>query len=154
MNGTVRITPEKGSNPRVVKISAKLLSMLNTLPKTTLKVYSYKNQFYARKTFAKQMKRIAQKLGNPRLLLIHFHTLRYWKATMEYAKTKDILHLMQLLGHRDIRHTLKYTQLVSFNNDEYSCKVAKTIDEATQLIEAGFEYVTQMGDLKLFRKRK
>jgi hypothetical protein len=47
------ITPEKGSNSRAVKISAELLSMLNTLLKTNQKVYSYKNQFYARKTFAK-----------------------------------------------------------------------------------------------------
>jgi integrase len=148
------ITPEKSSNLRAVKISAELLSMLNTLPKTNQKVYSYKNSFYARKTFAKQRKRIVQKLGSPRLLLIHFHIPRYWKATMEYAKTKDILHVMQLLGHRNIQTTLKYTQLVSFGNDEYCCKVTKTVDEATKLIESGFEYVTEIGNHKLFRKRK
>jgi len=31
---------------------------------------------------------------------------------------------------------------------------AKTIDEAKELLEVGFEYVTDMGDIKLFRKRK
>jgi integrase len=153
VNGTVWITPEKGSNPRIVRISAKLLSMIHALPKNE-RVYSYKNQYYARKTFTRQRKRIARKVDNPRLLLIHFHTLRHWKATMEYAKTKDILHVMQLLGHKDIKTTLKYTQLIGFSSDEYMCRVAKTVEEATQLVEAGYEYVTELEGVKLFRKRK
>ena len=61
---------------------------------------------------------------------------------------------MRLLGHKNIQNTLIYTQLVSFNDSEYICKVAKTLEEATQLIEAGFEYVTDMNGYKLFRKRK
>jgi integrase len=117
-------------------------------------LFSYKNQYYARKTFTRQRKRIARKVDNPRLLLIHFHTLRHWKATMEYAKTKDILHVMQLLGHKDIKTTLKYTQLIGFSSDEYMCRVAKTVEEATQLVEAGYEYVTELEGVKLFRKRK
>jgi len=152
--GTIRITPEKGSSPRIFKISGKLASMLNNLPKKDLKVFTYKNTFYLRKTFTTQRKKIAHKLGNPRLLQIHFHTLRHWKATMEYAKTKDILHVMQCLGHKRIENTLKYTQLVNFKTDEYVCKTAKTIEEAAQLIEAGFEYVTEINNIKLFRKRK
>jgi site-specific recombinase XerD len=35
---------------------------------------------------------------------------------MEYHKTKDILHVTQMLGHRNIKNTLIYTQLI--NNDE------------------------------------
>jgi hypothetical protein len=74
---------------------------------------------------------------------------------MEYHKTKDLLHVKALLGHKDLRTTLRYTQLLeSLTNDEYTCKVAKTIPEATNLIENGFEYVTEMDGLRLFRKRK
>jgi hypothetical protein len=69
-------------------------------------------------------------------------------------KTKDTLHLMQLLGNKRIQNTLKYTQLVNFHGqDEYVCKAAKTADEAKSLIESGFEYVCDMENLKLFRKR-
>lgn len=50
---------------------------------------------------------------------------------------------MQLLGHKNINITLVYTQLVDFGNDEYMVKVAHNIDEDKQLIEAGFEYVTE-----------
>ncbi len=73
---------------------------------------------------------------------------------MEYHKTKDILHVMRMLGYKSITNTLKYTQLVNFQNDDYVCKAAKTLTEASQLIEAGFEYVTEMKEVKLFRKRK
>lgn len=73
---------------------------------------------------------------------------------MEYHKTKDVLHVMQFLGHKNITNTLKYTQLVNFQSDDYVCKVAKTLIEATQLIEAGLGYITEMENIKLFRKRK
>ena len=62
---------------------------------------------------------------------------------------------MQLLGHKRIQNTLKYTQLVNFHSqDEYVCKAAKNADEAKSLIESGFEFVCELGNLKLFRKRK
>jgi len=103
----------------------------------------------------KQRRKIANKLKNPRILRITFHTFRRWKATMEYAKTKDILHVMRLLGHRNINNTLIYTQLVNFKDDEYVSKVATNAEEACQLVEAGFEYVcTTPENLMIFRKRK
>jgi hypothetical protein len=74
---------------------------------------------------------------------------------MEYHKTKDLLHVQQLLGHRDIKTTLLYTQLVSFESDEWHSSTAKTTDEAQKLIESGFEYVcTTPEETMLFRKRK
>jgi integrase len=85
---------------------------------------------------------------------IHFHTLRHWKATMEYHKTRDILHVMNLLGHRNIESTLVYTQLISFESDEYHSTVASTVEEGRKLLEEGFEYVCQKDELMLFRKRK
>jgi len=74
---------------------------------------------------------------------------------MEYAKTKDILHVMKLLGHKSIKNTLIYTQLIEgIRDDEYVCKVARTPEEISSLIEAGFEYVCEHEGLKFFRKRK
>ncbi len=37
-----------------------------------------------------------------------------------------------------------YTHFVNFGGDDYVCKVAKTLEEATVLVDAGFEYVTEM----------
>ena len=96
----------------------------------------------------------AKKLGNPNFLKIHFHTFRHWKATMEYHKTKDILHVMQILGHRSINNTLIYTHLVNFRDDDYTAKIAHSEQEVCQLIESGFEFVCDYEGNKVFRKRK
>jgi len=34
------------------------------------------------------------------------------------------------------------------------CKTARTVDEAKVLVESGFEYVTEMEGVRLFRIRK
>jgi len=95
---TLRITAEKGSDPRIFKISTRLAAMLNQLPKESERIFSrYKNLQNLRRSFDRYRMRAARKLGNPRLLQVHFHTLRHWKGTMEYHKTKDILHVMQVL---------------------------------------------------------
>jgi hypothetical protein len=61
---------------------------------------------------------------------------------------------MQLLGHKNIKNTLIYTQLIEFKEDEFVCKVAKTVQEASELIENGFEFVCAFDDARLFKKRK
>jgi hypothetical protein len=64
------------------------------------------------------------------------------------------MYVQQLLGHRDIKTTILYTQLVSFESDEFHSAVAKNIEEATKLIESGFEYVCTFENTMLYRKRK
>ena len=154
-NNIVTITPEKGSEPRQFKVSGKLIAMLNALPREDVKIWKAKLKTIQR-TFQYSRVKIAEKTKNPRLLHVTFHTFRHWKATMEYHKTKDILHVMRMLGHRNINNTLKYTQLIKAEDDEFISKVAKTIEEACALVEAGYEYVTEFQEegVKIFRKRK
>jgi len=40
------------------------------------------------------------------------------------------------------------------SSEEFVCKVAESVEEAKVLIESGFEYITEVDDVKLFRKRK
>jgi len=111
-----------------------------------------------RHNFNRTRKRVATKLSDPRFLQIAFHTFRHWKATMLYHKTKDIICVKEHLGHQDVRNTLLYVRIENAifqeTSDDFVCKVAKTIEDAKQLIEVGFEYVTDMDGFKLFRKRK
>ena len=44
--------------------------------------------------------------------------------------------------------------LIDFRENEWIARVAKTLEEACKLVEAGFEYVTEMDGSKIFRKRK
>jgi len=154
---TVNITAEKGSNPRILPISPKLCAMLNNLPKINDKVFQT-DKIGLRKTFHNHRNTAAKKLNNPRLKNIHFHTFRHWKGTMEYHKTKDIIHVKTVLGHKSIESTMVYINLEQAlfleQNDQYTCKTANTINEATQLIEAGFEYIQEIDGIRLYRKRK
>jgi site-specific recombinase XerD len=71
---------------------------------------------------------------------IGLHIFRHWKATTEYHKIRDILHVQQLLGHRDLRNTLIYINLEKaiFQNadEEYHVKVAENLDEACTAIRS------------------
>ena len=153
----VTITPLKHSKPLRLKSSARTLSQLDQLQRTRVSIFgdgTLRTYQHFLRNFEVTRKRAAKRLGNPRLNCISFRTLRHFKATMEYHRTKDILHVMQMLGHRSIKNTLVYTHLISFESDEYVCKVARTVDDTRMLVESGFDYVTEMDGVRLFRKRK
>jgi integrase len=152
---TVRIKPLKGSLPRILPISLKAIEMLKNLPKKSERIFA--RVIYG--TFDKQRRNAAKKLANPRILQIHFHTFRHWKATMEYHKTKDILYVKQLLGHRNIQNTLIYITIEKalFQHgleEEFHVRVAQEPEEIKVFLEAGFDYVLQKDGLAFFRKRK
>lgn len=75
---------------------------------------------------------------------------------MEYHKTKDLVHVKEKLGHRNINNTLIYTHLVDFNEDEYNSTIAKTQTEKLDLLSHGWEFMCQdtTDGLMYFRKRK
>ncbi len=124
----VNVVPEKNSNARQLKVSSRLLAMITALPKRHEYVFRnpeidpLKSVEVFRRRLTRQRRRLSIKLQNPRLNQITFKTLRHFKATTEYHRTKDILHVMQLLGHKNIRNTLVYTHLVTFETeDNYTC---------------------------------
>jgi integrase len=153
---TIRINyPVKGSLARVVKGSPKTVAMVMALPRTQGFIFN-QNVNTICKSFMKQRKRIARTLQNPRLKQIHFHTLRHWKATMEFHRTKNILHVKQLLGHKKLENTELYTHLINFESDEWHVAHAKDIEEESKLLEAGYEYVrySDKDSIAIYRKRK
>lgn len=115
---------------------------------------AYKETEFAVHNFILQRARIAYKLQDPRIKRVTFHTLRHWGATMEYHRTKDILHVKERLGHRSITSTLVYTHLVNFEGDEYHTATSKSLKEDEELLKAGFNYVTERDEIKIYRKRK
>jgi len=157
----VNITPEKGSNPRILPISEKLITMLNNLPHNTR--IKYKTLFQPDKDCLRdhlctQRKQLATRLNNPRFLRIGFHTLRHWKGTTEYHTTKDILHVKQILGHKSIMSTMIYINLEAAlflqTDENFTCKVAHNEQEEAELINAGFQHINNRGELAFYKKRK
>ena len=91
-----------------------------------------KNIRTVRRLFEKQRVTLTRKLQNPRLKRIHFHTFRHWKATTLYHQTKDILFVMNFLGHRSIKNTVIYIQLEEAifkeEDEKFIRKIAKTVE--------------------------
>ncbi|MGA3288900.1 MAG: tyrosine-type recombinase/integrase [Candidatus Bathyarchaeia archaeon] len=156
-NSTLKCIAEKHGNPRQLKISSRLISMLLALPKTNEYIFANTNLNSHRWRFDKQKKALSIKLQNPRLKQIKFHSLRHFKASKEYAQTRNSLHGKELLGHRNINSTLVYTHLVPFDDDAegYNHATAKDDKEAGELINSGFQYIcTTPQGIMMFRKRK
>jgi len=100
-------------------------------------------------------KALSRKLQNLNFMKITFKTYRHWKATTEYHKTKDILYVKELLGHKRIENTFVHTHLVEFDEDDsFIVKLAESLVEFTELLEKGFEYIGDYEDKKVLRKRK
>jgi integrase len=164
--------PEKNSRSRAFTISGELCQMLESLPHNSQYIFSCNREPLVKEDrrthlhhlkrqkglLGHQRRRIAEKLKNPRIAKIKYHSLRHWKATQLYHQTKDILYVMKFLGHRDVKNTLLYIDLESVcfskGGENYHAKTARTETEALQLIEAGFEYVCSIGEAQLFRERK
>ena len=112
-----------------------------------------------RSNFDMQRRRKTNEFKNPRLEKVTFTSIRHWKATIEYHKTKDILHVKQLLGHKSIKNTMIYIDIEralygSEQNAEYVSRAATSVKGARTFVEAGFDYVIDMNGYRLFRKRK
>jgi len=149
--------PVKRHRPRILTVSAELIRRLESMNCSQERIF---DDFILRRAFYYKRKTTAHKLSNPRLLQITFITFRHWFGTMEYPRTKDILHVQRLLGHRSIQNTLIYIDLESKLFDTategFTSRIAHNTGEARNLIESGFEYVTGEYDDggKIFRKRK
>ncbi|MGQ9743858.1 MAG: tyrosine-type recombinase/integrase [Candidatus Bathycorpusculaceae bacterium] len=145
--------PVKGHSPRQLKISSKLVAMLNGLPKTSERIFPTTYRAVC-KSFQRIRQRVANNTSNPRIRSIKLSTFRHWGATMTYHYTKNILLVQKLLGHKNIKNTLKYTQLVQFKDDEFDVATAENIEEAKELLAAGFDYITEKNNIMLFRRPK
>ena len=158
-NGTVNITSAKHCVGRALKLKTNTLEMLKQyINKKQLnqdsRIFPTESENIS-ELYRRIRNALAKKLQDPTIQQIRLYDFRHYYATMEYHKTRDLLHVKARLGHKDLRTTLRYTQLIeTLENDEYHCKTANTVKEASQLIENGFEYVTEIDGTKLFRKRK
>ena len=154
------IYPEtaKGGSARSLKVKPSTLARLKSYvveknPKTNQTIFPTTKAMSH--VWCRVRNRTAQKLQEPQLKKFRLYDLRHYFATMLYRKTKLILLVKAKLGHKRIENTMIYTHLVNFSeDDEYNTATASTVKEACKLIEIGYEYVTELEGIKIFKKRK
>jgi integrase len=150
--------PEKGSNPRIWKVTVRLVAMISQLPRKAERIFGNGPINSMKTTFQKTRKRLSVQLQNPRLLKITFHTFRHWKATQLYHQTKDPYYVKDFLGHKSMVNTEIYINIerATFDStcDGYTVKVSENPEEIQKLLEVGFDFVCQKDTLIFLRKRK
>jgi len=137
---TLRISAKKGSNSRILPVSLKAIEMLSNLPQKKARLFSKADSM--RTTLFLQRRRIAKRLATPELNQISFKTFRHWKGPTEQHKTKDPWHVKMILGHKGIKSTETYIHIEkmiyqSKENDQFTVKVADTLEDAVKLMEVG-----------------
>ncbi len=153
--GLVTVKSSKNGDSRIVSISENLMDLLFSLSNPQKTVFA--NSGKRTSSFHNRMKTLALKQNNPRFIKIHLHTFRHCKALREYHKTRDILHVMGILGHRNINTTYRYVRLYNQiykyqQKVKFVTKIASTKEERCDLINGGWDLVEKDGNDWYFRK--
>lgn len=152
---TVKINhPVKGHNPRQLKVSNKLIAMMNSLPKKSERVFpiTYGTLFSC---YSRVRKRAAEMQKNPRIRSIELRTFRHWGGTMiAHYSNGNVLLVKKLLGHKRVENSMKYIGMIEFKEDEFEVATATTVEEAKQVLSLGFDYVTEKNGIMLFKRPK
>ena len=155
----VTIKSSKNGNARTLEISKDLMSLLFSLPQPEKKAFIKKPSNTRSSSFNSRMKRLAKIHNNPRFTKIHFHTFRHCKALREYHKTRDILYVMTILGHRKIDTTYRYVMLYHQiykpqQPNQFITKIAYNKEERIELMNDGWILVDKDGQDWYFKKPK
>jgi integrase len=156
---TVNPTTAKNGNPRTVPFSESLrLKIRERILRKNLKP---EDRLFGNGTadnyssdYREVRNRLAEKLKDPSIRTIRLYDLRHYFCTKKLNDISNPYVVMVLMGHKNLRTTQRYMHLLNLNDDEWICTGATTAKEAMKLIEAGFQYVTAIEGIQLFKKRK
>jgi len=156
---TLSPTTAKGGNPRTVPFSENLKAKIqeriltkDLKPEDKLFGNITADQYSAQ--YRKIRNRLSQKLKDPSIHQIRLYDFRHYFCTKKLYEINNPYTVMVLMGHKKLQTTQRYMHLLTYADEEYTVAGATTANEATKLIEAGFQYVTTIEGIQLFRKRK
>lgn len=115
INITVKDRTKDGGKNLSVPMIDKLADILNTLPRCSEYVFTYKEKRIGKIETAWHnvfYKPHTKELKNPDLKYINFHTLRHTAGTWILKQTGNLKITQQILGHSDIKTTLKYAHVL------------------------------------------
>ncbi len=130
--------PVKSHLTRTLEVSNRLLAMIDALPKKTDRVFSATYASMLRR-FVNMRKRTAEVHQNPRLNAVDFTAFRTWAGTMiAYHTNGNVLIVQKLLGHKQIKNTMKYIGKIKFKNDDFETTSACTVEDVLKLGSEGW----------------
>lgn len=118
-------------------------------------IFTKKSSNSRSSSFHNRMLKLAKRHNNPRLTKIHYHTFRHCKALREYHKTRDILHVMVVLGHRKIDTTYRYVRLYhQIYKPQQPNQFITNKEERIEIMNDGWNLINKDGADWYFRKPK
>jgi integrase len=156
---TVNPTTAKHGNPRTLPISESLKQKLEEhITRENLKpdelLFKGKGADHYGKQYRVMRNRLADKLKDPTIRNIRLYDLRHYFCTKKLNDIGNPYTVMVLMGHTKLTTTQRYMHLLNYNDDEWTTAGATTFKEATKLVESGFQYVTTIEGIQLFKRRK
>jgi integrase len=153
--GIISIKGTKGHASGTYKLKTQTAEMLREYLAKNPQEYPFPKPKAMSETWRTIRNRLADNLKQPDLKKIPMKNLRNYSGAQLYHKLKDPIAVMRHLRHKKLETTMHYIRAITIDTEEdYTCKTATNIKEATQLIEAGFTYVAEKDEIMLFRKRK
>jgi len=156
---TVNPTTAKHGNPRTLPITENFTTKIqehitrkNLTPNDRL--FAGEDPDHYGKQYRMMRNKLSQKLKDPSIHTIRLYDFRHYFCTKKLYDINNPYTVMVLMGHKKLETTQKYMHLLNLNDDEWTCSGATTAKEAMKLIEAGFQYVTTIEGIQLFKKRK
>ena len=156
LQGILSIVGTKGHDSGKYKLKQQTADMLREyLTKHQNEEYPFPKSKIMGEVWRDTRRRAAKKFCQPSLNNIPIKNLRNYAGAKFYSSLPDPIATMRFLRHKKLETTMHYIRGITIGGEEeYICKTAKTTEEAIPLIEAGFQYVTDIDGTKLFKKRK
>jgi hypothetical protein len=109
--------------------------------------------------FVLMRKRTAEIHKNPRLLAVDFTAFRTWAGTMiAYHTNGVVLTVKKLLGHKQVKNTMKYIGKIEFQSQDFETTSVSTVEDILRIGREGWiEYsVVKIGTVEYhcFKKPK
>jgi len=149
--------PVKGHYPGAIKVSSRLIAMLNSLPPESERFFPTTYTVMS-SNYIRMRKRCAAMQQNPRLTAIELRSFRHWGGSMlAHYLNGNVLKVKQILRHKRVDSTMKYIQMLNLeDDDEFEVTSATTIDEIKKLGTAGwtkYDELTVNGEQVHFYKK-
>jgi integrase len=151
----IKITGCKRHGSATYKLTTQTTAMLRTYLHKNSQDHPFPTAECMGDAWRRTRNSLATKLCKPELKNILLKSLRNYSGAHLYYKTQDPIAVMRHLRHKKLETTMHYIRGITIGGEEeYTCKTATNVKQAKELIENGFQYITEMDGLKLFRKRK
>jgi integrase len=155
VKGIMRVRGYKGHASGTYKLKKRTLEMIIEYLSKNPQEYPFPRAKVMGEMWLTFRNRLADNINQPELKQIQLRHLRNYSGAKLYNKLKDPIAVMRHLRHKKLETTMHYLRSIDLNEEEeYTVRTANTVQQAIELVENGFQYVTDIDNVKIFRKRK